>query len=197
MTRQSRHRLITVAFAVVPVLIVVGLIQSHAANSGALDQQRLAGRLFEMEFELSVLQQQGRNYLDHAPREYTYYFRDVEIVYPNLMTHVNNLDNSFALLALQAAEIPGSELSGLVTGWDEFRRGLEEQLGVDPQMPRLESAASHITGRVPALIKQTSNERRALDGEAGAGIDGLTLLLALITALAMSVWSLRTTVWRD
>jgi len=197
MTRQSRHRLITVAFAVVPVFIVVGLIHSHAATSGALDQQQLVGRLLELEWELSALKQQGRNYLDHAPRDYDDYFRDVEIVYPNLMTHVNSLDNRFAMLTLQAAEIPGSELAGLVTGWDEFHGGLQEQLGVDPQMPRLEWAARHITERLPALIEQTSNQRRALDGHAAAGIDGLAMLLALITALAMSVWSLRTTVWRD
>jgi len=197
MTRQSRHRLITVAFAVVPVFIVVGLIHSHAATSGALDQQQLVGRLLELEWELSALKQQGRNYLDHAPRDYDDYFRDVEIVYPNLMTHVNSLDNRFAMLTLQAAEIPGSELAGLVTGWDEFHGGLQEQLGVDPQMPRLEWAARHITERLPALIEQTSNQRRALDGQAAAGIDGLAMLLALITALAMSVWSLRTTVWRD
>jgi len=197
MTRQSRHRLITVAFAVVPVFIVVGLIHSHAATSGALDQQQLVGRLLELEWDLSALKQQGRNYLDHAPRDYDDYFRDVEIVYPNLMTHVNSLDNRFAMLTLQAAEIPGSELAGLVTGWDEFHGGLEEQLGVDPQMPRLEWAARHITERLPALIEQTSNQRRALDGHAAAGIDGLAMLLALITALAMSVWSLRTTVWRD
>jgi len=197
MTRQSRHRLITVAFAVVPVFIVVGLIHSHAATSGALDQQQLVGRLLELEWDLSALKQQGRNYLDHAPRDYDDYFRDVEIVYPNLMTHVNSLDNRFAMLTLQAAEIPGSELAGLVTGWDEFHGGLQEQLGVDPQMPRLEWAARHITERLPALIEQTSNQRRALDGQAAAGIDGLAMLLALITALAMSVWSLRTTVWRD
>lgn len=197
MTRQSRHRLITVAFAVVPVFIVVGLIHSHAATSGALDQQQLVGRLLELEWDLSALKQQGRNYLDHAPRDYDDYFRDVEIVYPNLMTHVNSLDNRFAMLTLQAAEIPGSELAGLVTGWDEFHGGLQEQLGVDPQMPRLEWAARHITERLPALIEQTSNQRRALDGHAAAGIDGLAMLLALITALAMSVWSLRTTVWRD
>ncbi|NCO18957.1 MAG: hypothetical protein GW900_02715 [Gammaproteobacteria bacterium] len=189
--------MITVAFAVVPVFIVVGLIHSHAATSGALDQQQLVGRLLELEWDLSALKQQGRNYLDHAPRDYDDYFRDVEIVYPNLMTHVNSLDNRFAMLTLQAAEIPGSELAGLVTGWDEFHGGLQEQLGVDPQMPRLEWAARHITERLPALIEQTSNQRRALDGQAAAGIDGLAMLLALITALAMSVWSLRTTVWRD
>jgi hypothetical protein len=198
MNTESRHRIITIAFAIVPVLIVVWLIQSPAGSAASVERQRLAGRLAGLERELSALGQQGRNYLDRAPREYDHYFRDVEIVYPNLMAHVDSVDASFASLALDAGAVSETELAPLIATWVDFRRGLDEQLGVDPAMPRLEWGARHVAERLPALSERLVAQRQRLSAESAsrAGSGGLALLLALVTALAMSLWSLRTTTRR-
>jgi len=194
MNTELRHRIVTIALAFVPVLIVVWLIQVPAGASGSVERQRLVGRLVELERELSAVAQQGRNYLDHAPREYDHYFRDVEIVYPNLMTHVDSVDSSFAALALDGAAWSETERAALVATWKEFRRGLDDQLGVDPEMPRLEWGARHVAERLPALSEQLAEQRQRLSNASGGRVTGggLALLLALATALAMSFWAVRT-----
>ncbi|PKL96867.1 MAG: hypothetical protein CVV18_00115 [Gammaproteobacteria bacterium HGW-Gammaproteobacteria-8] len=198
MNAETRHRIITVGFALVPVFIVVWLIQSPAGGAGSLDQHRLAGRLLQLEHGLATLGRQARNYLDNAPRDHDHYFRDVEIVYPNLMSQVDSVDVSFDVLALEPTARSDPGLATLVSNWEAFRNKLDEQLGVDPQLPRLEWGARHIAERLPALSEQISEQRQRLYREsASTGRAGpLALLLALITALAMSAWSVRTAVQR-
>ena len=117
------------------------------ATAHAMSEANLLGG------QLDALEEKATHYLDTAPRDYDNYFRDAEIIGPYLTTEVGLIDHGMGqLVSLGGAplESPRAQtamydsglselpLDTLEQNWLAFQQKLDEQLGIDPEMPRLE-----------------------------------------------------------
>ena len=136
------------------VLIAGIILVTTPWKSGFDEQERSAlialGKTEQIQQQMGVLAMTASNYLEVAPREYDDYFRDTKVFHPALLALVESLDAGFASLeALPLdTEIPHREVA---EQWRQFHRTLDEQLGVDPEVPRLEWGAEHIGAALPEL----------------------------------------------
>lgn len=142
-------------------LYSLGSFQRQLAYDSVVD---IAGRL---ELTAQRLKTQAMNYEQNAPRDYTTYFRDVRLYYQDLMSHVATFDR--VVDDFMHGDFRG-EMEGMLPWlrpnvssgvtqairdmehtWSEYRAGLFEALGPDPEEPRLEYAAKHNLAHNAAL----------------------------------------------
>lgn len=129
--------------------------------------------------QLDALEEKATHYLENAPRDYDNYFRDAEIIGPHLTTEVSLIHHGMSQLInlgddpedntrVQAAGnhtgLDDFPLASLEMNWLAFQRKLDEQLGVDPDMPRLEWGYRHITEEIGSVRQAlTTIESQARD----------------------------------
>jgi signal transduction histidine kinase len=134
-------------------LYSLGSFQRQLAYDSVVD---IAARL---ELTAQRLHTQAMNYQQNAPRDYSTYFRDVQLYYQDLMSHTETFDRvveefmrgDFRGEMQGVLPWPRPNVSGGVTRaiadmektWSGYRTGLFTALGPDTREPRLEYAAEH------------------------------------------------------
>ena len=130
------------------------------ATAHAMSEANLLGG------QLDALEEKATHYLDTAPRDYDNYFRDAEIIGPYLTTEVGLIDHGMGQLVSLGGdplESPRAQTAMYVSGlselpldtleqnWLAFQQKLDEQLGIDPEMPRLEWGYRHIAEEIDSV----------------------------------------------
>lgn len=187
----------------IPLLSTWSPAQSSAAPGGA--ERFVLQQLGSIDRQARALAGQAETYLDNPPREYDLYFRDAVIVSAFLDETVDGLDASIRGLGKRFDQVRASTESGaaldevagrieaLEQNWNRFLSGLNEQLGVDPEMPRLEWGYEHVAEQMPDVRRSIGELAEAVDAGAGAGSDqraSALPLVVLLAALALSVLAL-------
>jgi hypothetical protein len=146
---------------------------AHDSHDGSA---RLLAHASFLEQQLNDLHTKAGHYLDNAPREYDAYFRDTTITHQHLRTDLQALDRGIQSLINAGIDKDDPSLVQnhdnsrpdalsivqLQQEWSDFSRGLEEQLGVDPEMPRLEWGARHIVEELDPVIATVAATREQL-----------------------------------
>lgn len=142
------------AILIASVLIITLVLITSPWRSGLDERDRSAlialGKTEQIQRQMDVLATLADTYIEVAPREYDDYFRDTEVLHPLLLALVDSLDEAFTALA----ELPLADdirHAEVTEQWRQFRRTLDEQLGVDAEVPRLEWGAEHIHAALPEL----------------------------------------------
>ncbi|WP_376696761.1 hypothetical protein [Wenzhouxiangella sp. EGI_FJ10305] len=178
---------------------------SQPSGESASTARLLEFRLQGIDRQAAELAEQAQIYLDNPPREYDLYFRDAVIVDAFMTASVDNLESAIGTLADRlvdgtassdsgdADELLAEQVSQLEHTWTTFRQGLEKQLGVDPEMPRLEWGYEHIAEGVPEIRQSIDRLSASLEETPSTGSasqpDRLHLI-AFLAALALAVIAL-------
>ncbi len=157
------------------------------------DQQnlQLAARL---DHHFARMVERAEHYVSVAPRTYPDFFRDVELYYSQLREDIQTMDWLVAdLAALSPALSP--------EGWNQFRNGLEEQIGYEKDRPRLEWAAKFIRDQSEPLQAAVGDYRDELEQSSlqfshRLWISSIVLALATIALALITGWLLHVRVFR-
>jgi len=186
------------------VIILIALVWFVGSAGGKrqnpADTGQLLGQVEQLRERLSALEARGTNYLEHAPRNYDDFFRDTKVIYPGLMLEVDLLNTSIrediavapSAVNPDRAYLDQAPREALVQSWEGFRAKLDEQLGVDPEMPRLEWGFKHITGEIGGVLNAVDAAAESLRERTG-GVDGGDSRLMLLIAVA--AWALVLLAW--
>lgn len=134
---------------VLVVALGFGGLNGNRSDPADSNGMRLA-RLADIELTLASLHDKARFYVNNAPRDYDAYFRDSEMTQQHLKSDLELVDKLIAGLInpigndADVEQTLGTALNQVSRAWTDFRAGLGEQLGVDPEMPRLEWGMRHI-----------------------------------------------------
>lgn len=167
-----------VLFGILTLIVWLAFARPSANVQAGNDNQAWRfGHAGVLEQQLEDLRAKAAHYLDNAPREYEYYFRDTTIAHAYLQTDLQSLDKSIKALINPETDAVNSQVSESVDGsaqadglpvarlrqeWKRFMEGLDEQLGVDPDMPRLEWGSRHITEELGPVIATVGEIRERL-----------------------------------
>ena len=160
-------KIISITASTLAVLLLALLVIS--LNSNRIDAESRSnlialGKAEQIQRQLAVLSTTASTYLEVAPREYDQFFRDVEVLHPALLAMLDSLETSFdSLEALPLDDAMNHQ--ALADEWRMFRTELDEQLGVDPDFPRLEWGARHINEKLPPLIASLDGLHNNLAGD--------------------------------
>ncbi|MEE4329515.1 MAG: hypothetical protein V2J10_01510 [Wenzhouxiangella sp.] len=149
------------------VALILGALLIFSLSSTALDSQSRStlialGKTGQIQRQMEVLSTTASTYLEVAPREYDHFFRDVEVLHPTLLALLDSLQSSFDALDDLSLD-RDLNYRALAEEWRVFRVGLDEQLGVDPDFPRLEWGARHISEQLPSLTTSLNDLHAALE----------------------------------
>ncbi|MEM1081863.1 MAG: hypothetical protein AAGH65_09810 [Pseudomonadota bacterium] len=158
---------LTIGLSAVALILLTLLIIS--LNSSRIDEQSRSnlialGKAEQIQRQLTVLSTTASTYLEVAPREYDQFFRDVEVLHPTLMAVVESLGTAYDSLETLSLD-PNLNHQIVADEWRTFRGELDEQLGVDPDFPRLEWGARHISEKLPPLIASMDGLYSSLVGD--------------------------------
>ncbi len=194
------------------IIIWLGFDQDDAsvdrlhATAHAMSEANLLGG------QLDALEEKATHYLDTAPRDYDNYFRDAEIIGPYLTTEVGLIDHGMAQLVSLGAdplESPRAQtamydsglselpLDTLEQNWLAFQQKLDEQLGIDPEMPRLEWGYRHIAEEIDSVRQALS----AIESQAHERLESSLPAMAASSSRpgwawpAVMVWILAILTW--
>ncbi len=194
------------------IIVWLGFDQDDAsidrlhATAHAMSEANLLGG------QLDALEEKATHYLDTAPRDYDNYFRDAEIIGPYLTTEVGLIDHGMAQLVSLGAdplESPRAQAAMNDSGLDElpietlerewlaFEQKLDDQLGVDPEMPRLEWGYRHIAEEIDSVRQALS----AIESQARERLESSHAAMAESSARpgwawpAVVVWVLAMLTW--
>ena len=197
--------LVVIALAAAASAFTTFSIQRHRADMALLT---LSAKL---ELSARQLVAQAMNYEENAPRDYDTYYRDVRLYYRDLLEHMETFDA--VSKALMHQSLPGSltglpkdlaldldprtreAVATLEQAWLDFRAGLVEQLGTDPQEPRLEWAAEYVIDQHQRLDTATDRMVGALQAVVERHLERIELtnravvLLTALIVLAVVLWS--------
>lgn len=157
-------------------------------NRRAVEIAARASQHFERMFE------RAEHYQSIAPREWQDFFRDVQIYFSSLRDDIDTMDR---LVAELAQRVSGS--SSAV--WNQFRDGLEEQIGDEPERPRLEWASKFITEQSSTLAAELQEAKErvasiALRSRHRMWVSSVLLALATLSLSLMVAWIFRYQVLR-
>ena len=161
--------------------------------------------------QLESLLDKASHYLENSPREYDAYFRDTEITDHYLRSDLDAMTGNVEVLtslldardpARNASMHPDEELisalplEDLDRAWGTFIAGLNEQLGVDPDMPRLEWGAQHIVDEIRPVMTALESTQLALTSPSPESTDMTTPAGTATWAWpALAAWVLLMLVW--
>jgi signal transduction histidine kinase/HAMP domain-containing protein len=179
-----------------------------------IDQQRADAQLLRvaarLAYEQHQLAMQSMRYVEHAPRDFASYDRDLQFFFEDLQQSRSTLDQIITALSgnrfddlpetadlaemcvmPEAAQDAARRLEGR---WRSFSEALDERIGEDPAAPRLEWAAQTIVADSPELEQLTSALTDELDRELSARaerartVNRLLLGAAILVALGIALW---------
>ncbi len=133
--------------------------------------------------------ERAEHYQTIAPRDWTDFFRDVRLYYASLREDIDVMDHMIADLYGHA---PGLD----VDLWNDFHNGLEQQIGDEPERPRLEWAADFIASESAALLSALAQTQRNLIQSADASrqmmwVSSIVLALATLGLAVAVAWLFR------
>lgn len=143
--------------------VTVRALARSSEDHAILEQVRLIEVVSERLFR------DAAGYHDNAPRNFEDYARDTRIYYTQLRQDRAQLDDAVAALAHTAnrdtsgTDAVAAAIDALANRWHDYARGLDQQLGPDPDEPRLEWATSY-------LVEQSPTLRAHVDGLASAAM---------------------------
>jgi hypothetical protein len=171
------------------------LAQDNHAN------QELMSYVRQVEVQGQAIKRRATHYSANAPRDYPPYNRDVIIFYPNFIQDIEEFDQQLMKLQQYANRLPQGflyssktdilkSINKLQSNWREFKLGLQQQLGDNPNEPRLEWGADYVqenqallndiadmlTTSIDMAIQKQLQTNRDLSLMAMAGAGGLLLL---------------------
>lgn len=193
------------------ILLIVLLVtawyvdQLDQEASGFTEIGRMIGTAEQVRAQLQLLGEKSSSYLEQAPRNYDDYFRDTKVIHTIMLQEVSSIDNAIrerlaaSPAAARANEQPGrlflpeASRNHLLQTWTQFSRDLEDQLGVDPEMPRLEWGYRHINSEIGQVMGAVDQALESLNTELEAatglkGNSGLLMLSILAWCLLMLIW---------
>jgi len=136
------------------------------SNTHQADTAQLLAHASLLNHQVQNLRSNATHYLEHAPRGYDAYFRDSVITHSHMQTDLKSLDLAILTLVGSGTDMMANAdalpLTQLQLDWKTFRDGLDEQLGVDPEMPRLEWGARHIVEAMDPVIVGIGDIRERL-----------------------------------
>jgi len=178
-------RRLKLSLALFVLFVVLGAGQSLLAIRTLGNNQQTLAVASRLDQHLERLTERARHYDRIAPRNYADFGRDVQLYYATLR---EDIDVAEALVADLARRDPGFDADL----WNNFRNGLDEQIGFEADRPRLEWAAEFIvaeSGPLRAAAEQARAEIRAHAEQTrnrlwitGIALALVTLALAIITA---------------
>jgi signal transduction histidine kinase len=205
---------VSVAFAALLVLFALGGLYAVGAFQRQVAADAVVGIAGRLELTAERMHAEAMQYKQNAPRDYPTYYRDVRLHYQNLSADVATFDqvvDTFMRGDFQAAgawRLPGSQprvspdvaaaIRHIESVWGDYRAGLFEALGDDPEEPRLEWAAEHALAQHHALNQAARDLAQALRDWAageqrriGRGAVLLALLGGAVAALILAALRLR------
>ncbi len=167
---------LVVLLGALTLIIWLGFARPPVAESNThqTEAAQLLAQTSLLGHQVQGLLSKAAHYLEHAPRGYDAYFRDSVITHSHLQTDLTTLDLGMQTLIDAGTETIASRnsspdrienglpLAQLQLDWKAFRDGLDEQLGVDPEMPRLEWGARHIVEAMDPVIAGIGDIREGL-----------------------------------
>lgn len=190
-------------------LYTLGAFQRQLAYDSVVE---IAGRL---ELTAQRLHTQAMNYEQNAPRDYTTYWRDLQLYYQDLMSHVETFDRVVDdfMYGDFRGEMDGflpwlqpNVSTGVTTAigdmeqtWSEYRTGLFAALGPDREEPRLEYAAQHNLENYDVLERAAKTLTESLRQWARAEhrkVMRISLLLVLVAGTLVTLLILATLYFR-
>ncbi len=158
--RRFRLRALLAAAGAFVLLVLLGsaLLTARALDLGRRDIA-LIEHVRSLETVTAQITGDAAQYLRIAPRDYPDYYRDTQVYYQSLRRQLQRVETlREELRALDRSQGHGA-LTALLAGdssefrraladfdafWTEYRVGLDERLGPDPEEPRLEWGAKHL-----------------------------------------------------
>ena len=201
MAINSPRTWIELVILIAILLALIWFIGSPAGDrQNPADTGRLLGQIEQLQQRLSALEARGTNYLEHAPRNYDDYFRDTKVIHPGLLLEVDLLDQTVreqiaappTVANPDRAYLDEAPRQAMLQAWQGFRAKLEEQLGVDPEMPRLEWGFEHVVGELGGVLTSVEAAAESLRGRAGSGTPDEQRSVLLI---GVGVWALLLLLW--
>lgn len=206
MFATSKGHWVELGVFLILLIIVAWATAGRAGQSatGAVDDARFLGQADQVRAQLQVLHTKSSGYLEEAPRNYEDYFRDTRVVHQALLLEITALDEAFnrmidATRSTSADGAAGSPVLAepqqlaLKTAWSGFQEKLKEQLGVDPEMPRLEWGFKHIIERggnvTTAIDEAVASVQARVDASGpGAGAAGWTIPAVFAWSGLFALW---------
>lgn len=205
-TRASLRTQIAGAFLIVLGLFVAAGLYILNAFERQLSYDILVDTAARLELTAEQMHMQAMNYEKNAPRDFKTYYRDVRIYYPDLQSQIHGFDQvvdqlmSGMIEGTRISSVPwtrpddtsdvGRAIHELEDSWDEFRAGLIDALGDDPNEPRLEWAAQHTVAKLKPTkaasaaltesLRQWSSDERERMIHVILGVKAATVLVALL-----------------
>lgn len=172
-------------------VVLIVLITSWAVKAvqKTAEDYQILNHVSQLEVASDAIRQKAENYVENAPRDYPTYYRDVAVYHKNLERDLDHFEQTVDDLRRANAERGGAPLlvlAGLVSDtdqltraveriagrWETFRRGFSEEMGSDPEEPRLEWGAEYIVedppGLMPAVKQGVADYRRVIGAELAA-----------------------------
>lgn len=170
--------LLGAATAVLLLMFLSATLASRALELGRRDMQ-LVELVRTLETVTGLISTEADRYLLIAPRDYGDYFRDTKVYYVALRGHLDRVEDIRGQLSSIVADPADDRMGQLLAGdygalrqslsafdgfWLEYRDGLAESLGPDPDQPRLEWGAKHLQFYGALLQRQVDDVSRAAQG---------------------------------
>lgn len=201
MSEKKNSHIIELVILLIALMAVVWFASGQSGESvDSAQSARLLGQADQLRQQVELLHDKSTIYLEHAPRNYDDYFRDTMVIHASLQREVEVLDNAIRNhIAASPVEdqarayLPDQGREMLIAAWTDFHDGLTEQLGVDPEMPRLEWGFRHIDEQTERLLTALDTALAPLRSQlasSGPGRAGSGMLLGGVLAWCglMLVW---------
>jgi len=208
--RTTTHWIeLSVLLIALTAIVWLGFDKPEPDDGNRAASASLAAQVEGIHQQLEVLHDKAGHYLDNAPREYEAYFRDTEITDHYLRFDLDVVTRDIEeLTSIVDGQHPQNTfthpndelidtlpLEELGENWSTFMTGLNDQLGVDPEMPRLEWGAQHILDEIRPVMAALESVQVALVDNAPQSIATTGGQPTAWAWPAFPVWILLMLVW--
>ncbi|MDT8451064.1 MAG: HD domain-containing phosphohydrolase [Wenzhouxiangellaceae bacterium] len=182
--RRSKPRSLFLSRSMkVSLALFVLLVAALAAHSIIVIQtmqrsQQSLNVAARMDHHLERMVERAGHYVAIAPRNYPDFHRDVELYYTTLRRDIETMDALVADLAARRSAFDPDL-------WNDFRNGLEEQIGYEADRPRLEWAAEYLSNEAGPLLAAADRAHAELQSAAAESRRNLWISGGVITAATL------------
>ncbi len=201
--------------AILSIALLTGLNSWYTTH--LVDHQARLGEIMQLADRMQLAAQrltiQGMAYQENPARDYATYERDLKLYYNDLLADIRIFDevlsrfmeggaftpeNDFGMPArLRLGKEVQTAIATLRKRWKEFKRELNERMGPDPSMPRLEWAAEYIIAHHQRIDKaitrliEVLRERYAAQSTALRDLNRALVAVVLILTMLIVLWLYR------
>ncbi len=204
--------------AILSIALLTGLNSWYTTH--LVDHQARLGMVMQLADRMQLAAQwltiQGMAYQENPARDYATYQRDLKLYYNDLLSHIQVFDqvlsqfmeggyfSSDSDFGMPGRLRLGAEVRRAIEGvrarWKRFRDELDERIGPDPSMPRLEWAAGYIIAHHQQLddaiarLIEVLRERSSAQSAALRDLNRALVAAVLILTALIVLWLYRTVI---